>query len=73
MMTEVMETRTADEYIEDFKIWAMKSRITENVPLIEWFSHGLNTRLRDKILNFKNISDSLNEWFIKASKLDNQY
>ena len=73
MMTEVMGTRTADEYIKDFKIWAVKSGITENIPLIEWFSHGLNTRLRDKILNLKNIPDSFNGWFIKVSKLDNQY
>jgi len=54
METETMTGRTADEFIERFKINATDSRVTQDRPLIEWFMKGINVPLLDKILNLEN-------------------
>ena len=68
-----MTGRTADEFIERFKINANDSGVTQDRPLIEWFMKGINAPLLDKILNLKNPPTTIVGWYTTASKLDNQW
>ena len=47
MMTERQGERTADEYIEQFKIWHLESGIQDQIVLIDWFAAGLNNKLEE--------------------------
>ena len=58
METEMMIGKTADEYIEQFKIWAAESKVTQDRPLIEWFMKGLMNKLHEKILNLETVKTS---------------
>jgi len=73
METEMMSSQMADEYIERFKIYVAKSKVTQDRPLVEWFMKGLNTPLLDRILNLKNPPTMIQGWYTIASKMDNQW
>ena len=73
METETMSGQTANEYIEQFKIYAAESKVTQDRPLVEWFMKGLNTPLLDRILNLENPSTMIRGWYTTASKMDNQW
>ena len=73
METETMPSQTADEYIEQFKIYAAKSKVTQDRPLVEWFIKGLNTPLLDRIPNLENPLTMIQGWYTTASKMDNQW
>jgi len=73
METETMSGKTADEYVEEFKIWAAESGVTQDRPLIEWFMKGIPTPLLDKILNLENPPSTIQGWYDTASKMDNQW
>ena len=73
MATERMGSKTADEHVEDFKVWKTNSKVTEDAPLIEWFMQGLPTSLRDKILGAENPPTTIDGWFTTASRFDNQW
>jgi len=73
METDTMTGRTADEFIERFKINANDSGVTQDRPLIEWFMKGINIPLLDKILNLENPPTTITGWYTTASKLDNQW
>ena len=66
-------TGTADEYIEQFKIWAADSGVSQDGPLIEWFRQGLPAPLRNRILNTDNEPTTIRGWYAYASKFDNQW
>jgi len=73
METDTMTGRTANEFIERFKINANDSGVTQDRPLIEWFMKGINVPLLDKILNLENPPTTIVGWYTTASKLDNQW
>ena len=58
-----MSGKTADEHIEQFKIHAAESKVTQDRSLIEWFMKGLNTPLLDRILNLKNPPTTIQGWY----------
>ena len=66
-------TGTADEYIEQFKIWAADSGVSQDGPLIKWFCQELPVPLRNRILNTDNEPTIIEGWYIYASKFDNQW
>ena len=73
METETMSRQTANEYIEQFKIYAAKSKVTQDRPLVEWFMKWLNVPLLDRILNLANPPTTIQGWYTTASKMDNQW
>jgi len=73
METEMMSGQMADEYIEQLKIYAAESKVMQDKPLVEWFMKGLNTPLLDRILNLENPLTTIQDWYITASKMDNQW
>jgi len=73
METETMTGRTANEFIERFKINATDSRVTQDRLLIEWFMKRIDVPLLDKILNLENPPTMIVGWYTTASKLDNQW
>jgi len=73
METETISSQTANEYIEQFKIYAAKSKVTQDRPLVEWFMKGLNTPLLDRILNLENPLTIIQGWYTTASKMNNQW
>lgn len=72
MSTEQM-TGTADEYIEEFKVWKEESGVKEDRPLIEWFMQGLPTTLRDKVMNSEKPPTTIKGWYDVTSKYDNNW
>jgi len=73
MEMETMSGQTADEYMEQFKINAAESKVTQDRPLVEWFIKGLNIPLLNRILNFENPPTTIQGWYTTASKMDNQW
>ena len=71
-MTKWM-TGTADEYIEQFKIWTADSGVCQDGQLIKWFHQGLPAPLRNRILNTNNKPTTIGGWYAYASKFDNQW
>ena len=71
--TEMMSGQTANEYIEQFKIYTVESKVMQDRPLVEWFMKELNTPLLDRILNLKNPPTMIQGWYTIASKMDNQW
>ena len=71
-MTEWM-TETANEYVEQFKIWTADSGVRQDRPLIEWFHQELPAPLRNRILNTDNEPTTIGGWYAYASKFDNQW
>ena len=70
LVTERQGSRTADEFITDFKINASQSGPKEDLLLIKWFSAGLNPRLAKKIRELENVPSTIQTWYDWASKLD---
>ena len=68
-----MSGRTTDEYIHNFQIWVIKSGITDNLQLIEWFITGLNWKLSEQIFFSESSSTTIREWFSVVSRMDNNY
>jgi hypothetical protein len=73
MMTSKQGSATADEFIEEFKIWASESGVTQDRPLIEWFMLGLNNELRNTLLRLENPPTTIVNWYKKASEQDNNF
>jgi len=73
METEMMSSKTANEYIKQFKIYMAESKVTQDRPLIEWFMKGLNTPLLNRILNLENPPTMIQGWYTTVSKMDNQW
>jgi len=73
MATERQGSKTADEHVEDFKVWAATSKVTEDAPLIEWFMQGLPTSLREKILGAETPPTTIKGWYEYATRFDNQW
>ena len=73
METEMMTRMTADQYIEQFKIWAAESEVFQDRPLVQWFMKGLNLKLRQNILLSNDPPTTIREWYKTASKFDNHW
>ena len=68
-----MTGKTADEFIEEFKIYQGNSGVKEDRPLIEWFMAALPNSLRDKILQMETPPTTIQGWYTTASKFDNNW
>ena len=73
METEMITRMTADQYIEQFKIWAAESKVFQDQPLVQWFMKGLNTKLRQNILLSNDPPTTIRKWYETASKFDNHW
>ena len=65
--------RTAEEYISDFRIYALKSGITADEALSEYFMDGLQPRLLEKIFTMEKLPVKISDWFVAASKYNLQW
>lgn len=68
-----MAERTADEFIEEFKLWQGNSGVTQDRPLIEWFMAALPNSLQDQILQMETPPTTINGWYTTASKFNNNW
>ena len=62
-----------EEYISEFHTAAVRSKITDNAALIEFFTTGLKSALVHRILGMDTIPDTIELWYSKASHFDNQW
>jgi hypothetical protein len=67
LQTTSMTGKTADEFIEEFKLWQENSGVIQDRPLIEWFMAALPNSLQDKILQTEMPPITINGWYISAS------
>jgi hypothetical protein len=61
------------DYISQFRIYAGRSKITEDKSLIEYFMEGLHPRLLEKIYSVETIPKTLAKWFELATRFDAHY
>lgn len=73
LQNALMTGKTANEFIEEFKLYAGHSRVTQDRPLIEWFMAALPDSLRDKILQMETPPTTITGWYTTASKFDNNW
>ena len=64
--------RTMEEFIQDFKRVARGSRYKRH-PLIEEFKQDINVMIRKKLMEAENQSDSIEQWFRRATALDRNW
>ena len=70
LITERQGSKTADEFIVEFKINASRSGLKEDLSLIKWFSAGINLQLARKIRELEKVPSTIQGWYDWASKLD---
>lgn len=68
----VQTSKTADEYIAQFKDLAVRTGY-DQIALVERFKRGLNSALLDKIYGLPRLPDNLDDWFMYASRFDQQW
>ena len=64
---------SVEEYISEFRTAAVRSKITDNAALIEFFTTGLKPTLVHRILGMDTVPDTIELWYAKASHFDNQW
>jgi hypothetical protein len=64
---------TADEFIARFQVWVAESGITDNRALGDYFMECLPKNLRQNCLRSENPPTTIEEWYAKARKLDNNW
>jgi hypothetical protein len=62
-----------EDYVAQFIILKGRSNITEEVPLIDMFLDGLNSKLREKVFNMEVLPTTLDGMIKAASKYDGQW
>ena len=67
------DKRTAEDFIEDWKILAKKSKLTDDTAIIDYLQTALNRPLVEKILGLENCPTTARGWYEQAIRLDNQY
>ena len=63
------EERTMEEFVQEFKRAARRSGY-EGRPLVEEFKRGMNGAIRRKLMEAKNQSGSIEQWYKRATALD---
>ena len=66
-------TDTVDEYIAKFRTLAFQTGITDTGPLIIWFTAGLKAPLVRQIYSNFPLPTTMEEWYSRASLLENQW
>ena len=67
------QKNSVEEYISEFRTAAVRSKITDNAALIEFFSTGLKHALVHRILGMDTVPTTIEDWYAKASHFDNQW
>jgi len=66
------EERTIEEFVQDFKRVARRSRY-KGYPLIEEFKQGINGAIRRKLMEAENQPGSIEQWFKRVIALDRNW
>jgi len=61
--------KTMEEFVQEFKRTARRSRY-EGRLLVEEFKRGMNGTIRRKLMEAKNQSSSIEQWYRRATALD---
>ena len=72
-LRNLRQTGSADEYVQQFRILAGRSGITEDAALVEYFMEGLNTSLLQKIFSLPTLPSDIKGWYSHATRFDNQW
>jgi len=64
--------RTMKEFVQEFKRVARGSRY-EGRPLVEEFKRGMNKVIKRKLMEAKNQSSSIEQWYRRATTLDRNW
>ena len=64
--------RTMEEFVQEFKRAARGSRYERRL-LIEEFKRGMNGAIRRKLMEAENQPDSIEQWFRRATALDQNW
>ena len=63
----------ADKYITQFRIFAGRTKVTDDKQLIECFMEGINTGILQKIFGQNPLPTMIGEWYNSATKFDSQH
>ena len=72
-LQDLKQTRSANEYVSQFRILAGQSGIISSIALIEYFMEGLKPSILDKVYALKKIPTNITGWYTQASQIDNQW
>ena len=63
------EERMMEEFVQEFRR-AVRGSGYEGCPLIEEFKEGMNATIRRRLMEVENQLDSIEQWFRRATALD---
>ncbi|KZT23931.1 hypothetical protein NEOLEDRAFT_1068535 [Neolentinus lepideus HHB14362 ss-1] len=66
------QTKMADEYMQEFCIYASCSGLKDDAALIEFFEDRLQLKLLNHIYGLKKMPTTIKEWYEITAPLDNQ-
>jgi hypothetical protein len=66
-LSTLQQTGDVEDYINEFRILASQARVTDATIQIEYFMHGLEPKLLDRILGMDTPPTDIAGWFNKAT------